>query len=291
MITNCFSVDVEDGISIAMRDLFGKNIKQTDRVVYNTQFILNLLNDKNIKGTFFCLGKVAEKFPSLIREIATSKHELAVHGFSHTQYFKLSKNQIFSEVSKSKKLIEDISGVEVFGHRAPAFSIGYNNRWVLDELAKAGYKYDSSIMPCETGRYGWHRFPENMCNVVTEKKNNIVEVPMSVGNLFLKKIPVCGGGYLRVMPYNLSDYYFKKISQNRPVIMYMHPYEIDIEKYPEYFFDELRNKSLLTNMKVRSNWIGRKLYRKKISKFLECYHFEPLIEIIKKTKYPNYTVT
>lgn len=290
MVKNCFTVDVEDGVSMAMKQYFGKDIEQSERVVHNTKYILNLLDEKKIKGTFFCLGKVAKKFPSLIRDIAESKHELAVHGFSHTLYDKLTKDEIFSEVSRSKKLIEDISGAEVFGHRAPAFSINYKNSYILDELVKAGYKYDSSIVPCQTNRYGWDDFPKDICNVTTQTSNNIIEVPITIGSFFNKRVPVCGGGYLRVMPYNLTNYYFKKISKIKPVILYMHPYEIDIEKYPEDIYNELKKKPLIENIKIRSTWMGRGLYRKKISKLLENYEFAPLIDIINKNKHQEFKI-
>ena len=190
MIKNCFTVDVEDGISIAMRDFFGKKICQTDRVVYNTKYILDLLEERNIKGTFFCLGKVAKKFPFLIKEIAKNNHELGVHGYSHTQYFKMKRKEIISEIERSKKLIQDISGCDVYGHRAPAFSIDKKNSWILEVLVDLGFVYDSSIVPCKTSRYGWNSFPENICNLSINKTKNIIEVPISVGNFFSKKIPV-----------------------------------------------------------------------------------------------------
>lgn len=287
---NTFTIDVEDGISIAMRDSFGKHVNQTDRVVHNTRYILDLLNEKEIKATFFCLGKVAKKFPYLIKEIADSNHELAVHGYSHTQYFKLTKQEIFNEVSESKKIIEDITGQQVFGHRAPAFSINEKNNWVLDELIKAGFTYDSSIVPCPTRRYGWTNFPKNICNVVTKTSQSIIEIPISTGKLINKNIPVCGGGYLRIMPYSLTNYYFKKISKKNPVIVYMHPYEIDLERYPEFFYNELRKVSFIKNLKIKLNWVGRDLFRKKISTLLDNYDFTTMIDVIQENKFPNYNI-
>src|SRR5690625_2741876 len=144
-----FTVDIEDGVSIAMRDAFSVESEQTTRVVGLTQKILGLLDNYNTKGTFFVLGQVAEKFPEIVREIAEEGHELGVHGYNHLQFFRMTQEQAFEELDRAKKLIEDISGCEVFGHRAPAFSITPETEWGLDVIAEVGFTYDSSIMPID----------------------------------------------------------------------------------------------------------------------------------------------
>jgi polysaccharide deacetylase family protein (PEP-CTERM system associated) len=276
-----FSVDVEDGISIAMRDAFGKKIPQTDRVVSNTIIVLELLAKHNVKGTFFTLGQVAEKFPCLIKRIANEGHELAVHGYDHWQFFKMTPAMALNELSRAKKLIEDLSGHQVFGHRAPAFSIFPETKWGLDVIAEAGFAYDSSVMPCKTWRYGWFGFPKNIVQVETAKGNKLIEVPLTVDTVFNTEIPMCGGGYLRLFPKWMSIRSFNRILKDRPVIVYIHPYEVDIEKYPVFYFDELRKASILKNLKMRLFWINRNTVFDKLESLLMENKFVTILDLLK----------
>lgn len=279
---SAFTVDVEDGISIAMRDAFTVDSPQTDRVVHLTEKILELLSRHGIKGTFFVLGVVADEFPELVKRIATENHELGVHGYNHLQFFKMNREEAFRELDRAKKLIEDISGKAVYGHRAPAFSITPETKWGLDVIAEAGFEYDSSIMPISGIRYGWPGFSENICNIKTPAGHDLTEVPMSVVKLPGRKIPVCGGGYLRLFPEWITNKAFESIIQKRPAIVYIHPYELDTEKYPEYYFDELKKSGFFSRNKMKSMWINRKSVYSKLSTLLEKYEFEPLISIVKK---------
>src|SRR5690606_19072908 len=162
--------------------------------------ILDLLDNKECKGTFFVLGQVAEVFPDLTKEINNRGHELGVHGYNHLEFYKMSPQQALEEISRAKKVIEDITGSQVYGHRAPAFSIFPKTKWGLELIAKAGFIYDSSIMPCKYIKNGWTKFPKDIVNLKINANTEIIEVPMSVDNLFIKEMPVCGGSYLRWLP-------------------------------------------------------------------------------------------
>jgi polysaccharide deacetylase family protein (PEP-CTERM system associated) len=277
---SAFTVDVEDGISLAMLHDFGVKTPQTDRVVAHTRTILNLLEEYQTNGTFFVLGKVAEDFPFLIKEIADGGHELGVHGYHHYPFFKMSREMAFEEISSAKKLIEDISGAEVLGHRAPAFSITPDTKWGLDVIAEAGFTYDSSIMPIEGKRYGWPGFKREICTVTTPSGSELTEVPMSVSNILGKKVPVCGGGYLRLYPYSFTKWSFEKISRQRPVILYMHPYELDTERYPDYYFEQLNRASFKKKLRMKSMWWKRNTVYAKLKRLLKEYKFDTMESII-----------
>lgn len=279
-IKSAFTIDVEDGISIAMRDAFSVNTKQTDRVFNLTLNLLELLSQKNVRGTFFVLGQVAKKFPNLVKEIANEGHELGVHGYNHLQFFKMTRDEAFEEISSAKKLIEDISGQEVFGHRAPAFSITLETQWGLDVIAEAGFKYDSSIMPIKSRRYGWPGFNKNIDEITTPSGKILVEVPLSTFNLFGGEIPVCGGSYLRMFPMGFTKWVFEKVEQERPVILYIHPYEIDTERYPDYYFAELKKVGILKRNKMKAMWWNRKTVYSKLESLLDAYDFDMLQNII-----------
>jgi len=279
---SAFTVDVEDGISIAMRDAFSVETEQTDRVVGLTTDILNLLSEKEVKGTFFVLGQVAEVFPDLVKDIATRGHELGVHGYNHLQFFRMPPEQAFEELSTAKKRIEDLTGSRVYGHRAPAFSITPETEWGLDVIANAGFTYDSSIMPIKGSRYGWPGFPKDIHVVRTPNGSELVEVPLSVYPVFGKDVPVCGGGYLRLFPYQFTRRVFDKIRTKRPVIIYMHPYELDTERYPGYYFQEMSKAGILKQIKMRSMWVNRKTIRPKLSALLDRGSFDTMHNLVNK---------
>lgn len=289
-IKSAFTVDVEDGISIAMRDAFSVKTKQTDRVLDLTLNILELLSQTNVKGTFFVLGQVAEKFPNLVTEIANEGHELGVHGYNHLQFFKMTRDEAFEEISSAKKLIEDISGQEVFGHRAPAFSITPETAWGLDVIAEAGFTYDSSIMPIKGNRYGWPDFSTEISEIVTTDGNRLIEVPMSTFKIINKQIPVCGGGYLRLFPQWLTKRIFEKIVKNKPAIVYIHPYELDTERYPDYYFEELKKSNVIKRTKMRSMWWNRKTVYSKVAFLLKNYEFDTLTNIVNRVEFDRETL-
>lgn len=287
---NVFTVDVEDGISIAMRDAFNKNIPQTRRVVSNTMKILDLLDTNNTKGTFFVLGQVAEFFPELIVDIHKRGHELGIHGYNHLQFFNLTPVKAFNEISRAKKLVEDIIGNQVFGHRAPAFSIMPSTKWGLDIISEAGFLYDSSIMPSSSDRYGWNGFSKDIIRLETSLGNSLIEVPVTVDSIFGFNFTVCGGSYLRLLPKFLTEYSFKRIQKIRPVNVYVHPYEVDVEKYPDFYFRELYNTTFKKRLLMKSNWINRSTVINKLDNLLKSNSFDLMINIVRQNELEVKTV-
>jgi len=279
---SAFTVDVEDGISLAMRDVFSVSKPQTTRVVSLTHKILRLLARNEVKGTFFVLGQVAERFPGLVKKIDEEGHELGVHGYNHLQFSNMTPAKAYEELSAAKKLIEDLTGTEVLGHRAPVFSITPETKWGLDIVAECGFRYDSSIMPIKGRRYGWPGFSKDIGIIKTSSGNEIIEVPLSALKILGKQIPVCGGGYLRLFPFQFTKLAFKKIVRERPVIIYIHPYELDTERYPNYYFEQLNDVGFLKKMKMKSMWINRDTVSLKLSKLLSEYPFDKLINIINR---------
>ena len=155
---NALTIDIEDYWSIFSRDWLHIDAEPSDAVVRNTEWFLQTLAQHNVKATFFILGEVAKKFPSIIKKIAEDGHEIGAHGFSHRQIFKLTEEEFRREVADCKKLLEDTTSGPVLGHRAPAFSIMPETKWALEVLAEEGFEYDSSIYPIAGGRYGWPGF-------------------------------------------------------------------------------------------------------------------------------------
>lgn len=229
---NALSIDVEDYWSIFSRDWLHIDAEPSDAVVKNTEWFLETFSQYNVKATFFILGEVAKKFPSLIKKIAADGHEIGAHGFYHKQIFKLSEQEFRREVADCKKLLEDITSAAVLGYRAPAFSIMPETKWALEVLAQESFKYDSSVYPISGKRYGWPGFSKDICKVDLPSGHTIIEVPMSTVTVLSKALPVAGGGYIRHFPYNFTRWAIKHIQKKRPIIVYMHPYEVDARAKP-----------------------------------------------------------
>jgi len=279
-VINALTVDVEDAINLAMRNYFHVDIKPTDRVINNTMRLLDLFSEYRVLGTFFVLGEVAETFPGLIKEIAARGHELGIHGYSHFKYYSLSKEKAREEIIKSKNILEDITGQIVIGHRAPEFSVNQKTNWVLELLIEAGIKYDSSIFPTDFARYGWPGFNKDIGLFKLNDGRQIIEAPLSVVNVFGKDIPSCGGSYLRILPYFTTKYAFKKIVNYRPVVAYLHPYEIDQPPFQKFYMDKIQQSSLKRRVQLSIYWYNRKSVVPKIKRMLQTYHFSTLGSVI-----------
>lgn len=277
---NAFSIDVEDGISIAMRDRFQKVIPQTDRVVYLTQRLLDLLGRHNVKGTFFVLGQVGEAFPNLVREIHDAGHEIGVHGHDHHVFHKLTHEQASEELYRAKAVLEDLTGIQILGHRAPAFSINQETSWVLDLLVDLGFDYDSSIMPCQGIGYGWPGKALDIRPIPTPAGQQIKEVPLSVASLGGRLVPALGGSYFRLLPFSLSRSLFRHVQRQRPVIMYLHPYEIDPEPYPDFYLQELDKVALKTRLRMRSFWWRRGSLLARYDRLLSEFRFGRVVDLL-----------
>lgn len=107
--------------------------------------ILEALDRRHLRGTFFCLGWVAEKHPAIIRRIADGGHQIGCHSYQHQLATRFTPAQFEQDTGKAKKLLEDIAGREVNAYRVPSFSITRNNLWAFDLLAKLGFRYDCSV--------------------------------------------------------------------------------------------------------------------------------------------------
>lgn len=233
MKTNAMTVDVEDYFQVsAFEPYIAKAQWDTlpHRVERNTNKILDLFKEKNIKATFFTLGWVAERYPDLITRIVKDGHELACHGYDHIRVTEQTPEQFRNDVSKSKKLLEDLSGEQVKGYRAPSYSIGANNQWALNILLEEGFKYSSSIYPVKHDIYGMPDAPRFIYEPIENK--SFKEIPITTVRLGDKNFPCGGGGFFRFYPYALSKWAFNRINnqESESAIFYFHPWEIDPEQ-------------------------------------------------------------
>lgn len=228
-ITNAMTVDVEDYFQVSAFEGVVSRAQWQHipcRVEANVERILALFADYNVKGTFFTLGWIAERYPQLIHKIVAQGHELASHGWEHIRVINQNPKEFREDISKTKKLLEDLSGTAVLGYRAASYSINHHNLWALDELADAGYEYSSSIVPIKHDLYG---MPEASRFPFRTAERNFLEIPISTVTVAGRQVNCGGGGWFRLFPYAFSQWAIRSVNENesQPCIFYFHPWEID----------------------------------------------------------------
>lgn len=250
------TVDVEDYFEVGAfegcltREAFGR---LEPRLKRNVRRILNLLEesgdgaDRDEKATFFVLGKNAKKYPRVIREIHSRGHEIACHGYEHTSIYALGAEKFRSQIRAAKAILEDITGEAVLGFRAPNFSVRPDSLWALEILREEGFRYDSSLFPVLHDRYGMPDAPRRPFYIPVGNgdlsfgqsppeyvspsgidRDMLVEFPLTTFRFLGRNIAVAGGGYLRLYPYRLTRWGIDRAySEGIPLIIYLHPWEID----------------------------------------------------------------
>jgi polysaccharide deacetylase family protein (PEP-CTERM system associated) len=228
---NVLTIDVEDYYHVSAFETivrYEQWEQYESRVEKNTYHILDVLDLYQTKATFFVLGWVAERCPTLIREIDQRGHEVASHGYSHKRIYTQTPAQFREETRRSRNLLEDIISQPILGYRAASYSITSKSLWALDILIEEGFLYDSSIFPIWHDLYGIpnaQRFP----HVLESKSGSINEYPLSTTRIGGVNVPVGGGGYLRLFPYSFSKWAIKRLNkiETKPSIVYIHPWELD----------------------------------------------------------------
>ena len=230
-IVNAMTIDVEDYFHVSVFDgIVPRSAWGTleSRVCQNTDRLLEILGEHGVRGTFFVLGWVADRFPELARRIAGAGHEIASHGYGHRLVYDQTPEAFRQDVRRAKRLLEDATGQAVVGYRAPSYSIVPRSLWALDVLIEEGHTYDASIFPIQHDRYG---IPVSARHpyVVERKSGRLVEAPASTTQIGTTNLPIAGGGYFRLLPYRWTRWGIGRVNQTegRPVIFYLHPWEID----------------------------------------------------------------
>jgi polysaccharide deacetylase family protein (PEP-CTERM system associated) len=233
-IINAMTIDVEDYFQVSAFDAVLPRSRwdsMESRVVANTERLLGIFDEHNVRATFFVLGWVAERFPGLVSGIAGRGHEVASHGYGHQLVYDLSPAAFRDDIRRSKAVIESAAGATVRGYRAPSFSITSRSLWALDLLIEEGFEYDASIFPIHHDRYGIPTSPRHGYRV-ERRAGSIVETPGSTAACGPFNLPVAGGGYFRILPYAWTRWGIRRVNRRdrQPAIFYIHPWEIDVQQ-------------------------------------------------------------
>jgi polysaccharide deacetylase family protein (PEP-CTERM system associated) len=226
------TVDVEDWFQVGAFETVIRR-DQWDQCEHrfsaNSHRVLDLFARHGVRATFFVLGWVAERAPSLLRRIADEGHEVASHGYDHQRVFLMTAEQFRSDLKKSRDIIENAAGCAVAGYRAPSFSIDQRTPWAHAVLAEEGYAYSSSVAPIAHDHYGWPDAPRFAYRPLAD--SSLVEVPVSTAVLAGRRISAAGGGFFRLLPFAVSHWAISQINRDGEAAMtYFHPWEVDLDQ-------------------------------------------------------------
>jgi polysaccharide deacetylase family protein (PEP-CTERM system associated) len=227
---NALSVDVEDWFQVgAFETVIARDNWDSleHRVEANGDAVLALFDEAGVKGTFFTLGWVAERYPRLVRRIVDNGHEIASHGWDHRRVFTMEPAVFRADLDRSRIAIEDSCGVSPMGYRAPSFSIDQRTPWAHRVLAEEGYTYSSSVAPIRHDHYGWRDAPRFAHRPLSDSA--LIELPVTTVELAGRRMAAGGGGFFRLLPYGFSNWAISRVNESdeRPAVFYFHPWEID----------------------------------------------------------------
>jgi polysaccharide deacetylase family protein (PEP-CTERM system associated) len=230
-IVNALTIDVEDYFQVSA---FSAHVQRSaweslpSRIEANIDQILSLLAETRVRATFFSLGWIADRYPAMIRRVFDGGHEIASHGYDHHRATEQGYGAFLADIRLAKAVLEDVSGNEVKGYRAPSFSIGKRNTWAFDCIADAGYRYSSSVYPIRHDHYGTPDAPR----FAYEVRTGLLEVPLTTVRLLSANWPAAGGGYFRLFPYSMSRWSIRRVNaiDRQPAMFYFHPWELDPEQ-------------------------------------------------------------
>ena len=267
-----FSVDVEDwGQSVLDRSL-----PLSDYCADNARRLLELLRqDPSAKGTFFVLGKFAEKHPVVVRELRAAGHEVACHGYGHVQLHRLDRTAFREDLRRACGIISDITGEALTGYRAPVFSIGPGTLWALDILSEEHIRFDSSIFPINGGRYGIGNWPDEARVVRLNGDRTITEFPLTATRVAGRRWPIAGGGYARALPGSLLVRFFRSEAARRSTwpVFYCHPYEIDPQEFRRAKPPPTWGSRRLPLTLRLHQGLGRRCFADKLLRLMKHFHF------------------
>jgi polysaccharide deacetylase family protein (PEP-CTERM system associated) len=225
---NVFTVDVEEWFHVC-GTAAAPPVEEWDslpsRVVPTTLRILDLLDHAGVKATFFVVGWVAERHPSLVAQIADRGHDVGSHSHLHRRVYELTPAEFAADLAMSVHAIGNTGVPRPTAFRAPEWSINDKSLWALDELVRQGFIVDASMAPLKiVGRVDYRRDPHIRATLA----GPIVEVPPLVADRFGHVMPLGWGWGLRLaQPRRVIEAIAAENAAGRPAVLTVHPWELD----------------------------------------------------------------
>ena len=243
--------------------------------------LLEKLGTRNLKGTFFCVGKLATDFPQVVKKIADAGHEVGCHSNNHQWLNKMTYQEAMEDTHSAVDALEQCIGKKVQSYRAPAFSIGCENKWAFEVLAANGITRDASVFPASRDFGGFPEFTKMEPSVVKYNGVELHEFPIVTTKVFGKDIAYSGGGYFRFFPYGFIENEMKRVTYS---MTYFHLGDLNPviegvmskEDYERYFNEPGTAKArylryIKTNLGVKGN-------KRKLFKLIERLEFSSIMD-------------
>jgi len=272
-LRSCLTIDVEDWFHILDSPATPSITRWPSlesRIERNLDILLAMLDSFSVKVTFFWLGWLAERHPSLVRVCHDAGHEIASHGYAHVLAYEVGPPAFQQDITRARLLLEDMTGEPIRGFRAPGFGVTSKAPWAFDVIKEAGYQYDSSVFPASRAHGG---IPGSLLGLhfVETRNGHLLEIPMSIVELFGRRTSLFGGGYMRLASKRLIKWGINRLqAAQQPLIIYVHPREIDPEQ-PRLPLGPLRRFKYYVNVNSTLP---------KLKWLCESYRFYTLLEMV-----------
>ena len=209
-----FTLDVEDH----------RPTPETEqRLPRTTRAVLDWARRRDVRGTVFVVGAIAEEHPDLITDVVEAGHEVGLHAWEHVPLTTRTRAEFEEETKRGKALLEDLSGQEIVGFRAPTFSIVRSTQWATEVLSDLGFTYSSSVLPAWSPLFGFPGLPRDPFTWAS----GLVELPAPILKVGPLGLPWIGGAYLRALPGPLVRWAGRHLSDDAVPFTYCHPYDFD----------------------------------------------------------------
>ena len=234
---NLLGIDFEDWYHPELMKPYISGKDKNPTVINGIDKILDLLRKNETFATFFLVGELLLVKPELQDKILDEGHEIAFHTMYHTRLDSEGyKEKFLDEIKNFEKLTSGKSK----GFRAPTFSLNDTSSWAIDILRECGYQYDSSVVPAKGKMYGLPNALTEPYRISSSSIENddpdsdMLEFPLLVTKFLGKKIPACGGFYLRTLPMRIIKNAIRKYEDlNIPATFYIHSWELTPEFFPK----------------------------------------------------------
>ena len=214
---NILSFDIEEWF--IEKEFHGGRQKRYDMYDRYLDLVLDLLDERGLKATFFVVGILAESFPEVVKRIEERGHEIGCHSNRHTWLNKMSRDEVLEDTRRAIDAIEQRIGKKVKSYRAPAFSVGNANKWAFEVLAQCGIENDASVFPAFRDFGGFPDFGNQVPTLIKTSEGDIKEFPITTVHLLGKDLAYSGGGYFRFFPLWFISSQMKKKEYN---VCYFH---------------------------------------------------------------------
>lgn len=261
-LRHALSVDVEDWFQVL------NMAEHIDRATWDrhalrcgdsTRRLLDLFAKRGARATFFFLGWIAERLPELVRDVRSAGHEIGSHGYDHRCLHDLAGAAGFEQDLLRTEVALAAAGAErPTTFRACTWSITKRTPWAPQVLMARGYRLDSSIFPIKRKVYGVPEAPAEPYRLV-DGERSLIEFPPTTWPVFGKRLPVGGGGYLRLFPLGFLRAGLRAAArQGWPGCVYLHPWEVDPDQ-PRQSLGGLRGFAHYVNLAKTEGKLDRLL--------------------------------